>query len=147
MLDFGFYNMDCMKGMAQFPDKYFDLAVVDPPYGIGCMSMTYTTSGAVRTHGHAAAKRRDYRKQQKWDIRPSEEYFTELFRISRKQIIWGAITFLIIYRLQEVSWYGTKERKIIWQMILLIVKWPGCLKAWELHAYFGIYGMACSRVI
>ena len=34
MLDFGFYNMDCMKGMKEFPDKYFDLAIVDPPYGI-----------------------------------------------------------------------------------------------------------------
>ena len=32
-LDFGFYNMDCMEGMKQFPDKYFDLAIVDPPYG------------------------------------------------------------------------------------------------------------------
>lgn len=35
MLEYGYYNMDCMKGMAEFPDKYFDLAVVDPPYGIG----------------------------------------------------------------------------------------------------------------
>ena len=35
MIDFGFYNMDCMKGVKEFPDKYFDLAVVDPPYGIG----------------------------------------------------------------------------------------------------------------
>lgn len=35
MLDFGFYNMDCMEGMKQFPDKYFDLAIVDPPYGDG----------------------------------------------------------------------------------------------------------------
>ena len=34
MLDFGFYNMDCMEGMKEFPDKYFDLAIVDPPYGI-----------------------------------------------------------------------------------------------------------------
>lgn len=34
MLEPGFYNMDCMQGMAQFPDKYFDLAIVDPPYGI-----------------------------------------------------------------------------------------------------------------
>lgn len=33
MLDFGFYNMDCMEGMKQFPDKYFELAIVDPPYG------------------------------------------------------------------------------------------------------------------
>lgn len=35
MLDFGFYNMDCMRGMKEFPDNYFDLAVVDPPYGGG----------------------------------------------------------------------------------------------------------------
>ena len=35
MLDFGFYNEDCMKGMKEFPDKYFDLAIVDPPYGDG----------------------------------------------------------------------------------------------------------------
>lgn len=35
MLDFGFYNMDCMDGMKEFPDKYFDLAIVDPPYGSG----------------------------------------------------------------------------------------------------------------
>ena len=34
MLDFGYYNMDCVEGMKQFPDKYFDLAIVDPPYGI-----------------------------------------------------------------------------------------------------------------
>lgn len=33
MLDFGYYNMDCMQGMEEFPDKYFDLAIVDPPYG------------------------------------------------------------------------------------------------------------------
>ena len=35
MLDFGFYNMDCMQGMKEFPDNYFDLAIVDPPYGDG----------------------------------------------------------------------------------------------------------------
>lgn len=89
MLDFGFYNMDCMEGMALFPDKFFDLAIVDPPYGIGCLSMNYTKSGAVRTHGHAEAQRRDYRKQQDWDIKPSEAYFAELQRVSKAQIIWG----------------------------------------------------------
>lgn len=35
MLDFGFYNRDCVEGMKEFPDKYFDLAIVDPPYGDG----------------------------------------------------------------------------------------------------------------
>jgi len=35
VLNFGFYKMDCMEGMKQFPDDYFDLAIVDPPYGAG----------------------------------------------------------------------------------------------------------------
>ena len=43
MLDFGFYNMDCMEGMKQFPDKYFDLAIVDPVYGD-------VTKGGYMTH-------------------------------------------------------------------------------------------------
>lgn len=46
MLDFGFYNMDCMDGMKEFPDKYFDLAIVDPPYGINVGQM----NSEERTH-------------------------------------------------------------------------------------------------
>ena len=46
MLDFGFYNMDCMEGMKEFPDKYFDLAIVDPPYGDG--GGTFNTSDGTR---------------------------------------------------------------------------------------------------
>lgn len=44
MLDFGFYNMDCMDGMKEFPDKYFDLAIVDPPYGSGGANWSLTTN-------------------------------------------------------------------------------------------------------
>ena len=83
------FNMDCLEAMRQMPNKAFDLAVVDPPYGIGVMSMNYTKSGAVRTHGYAAAKRRDYRKQSEWDVAPPQEYFNQLFRVSKKCIIWG----------------------------------------------------------
>lgn len=72
----GFYNMDCMQGMKQFPDKYFELAIVDPPYGI-----KINNSGRV---GHYGGKGKD------WDYnRPDEEYFKELFRISKDQIVWG----------------------------------------------------------
>jgi site-specific DNA-methyltransferase (adenine-specific) len=39
ILDFGFYNLDCMEGMKEFPDKYFELAICDPPYGIDVTSM------------------------------------------------------------------------------------------------------------
>lgn len=89
MIDFGFYNMDCVDGMAQFPDKFFDLAIVDPPYGIGVMTMNYTRSGATREYGRMAATRRDYFKQSQWDIAPDENYFKELFRVSNRQVIWG----------------------------------------------------------
>lgn len=81
--------MDCLKGMSEFPDGYFDLAICDPPYGIGVMTMNYTTSGSERKYGHMAANRRDYRKQGEWDVAPDKDYFDELFRVSKKQIIWG----------------------------------------------------------
>lgn len=75
--------------MRDMPDNAFDLAVVDPPYGIGVLTMNYTKSGAVRTHGRAKERRRDYRKQGEWDIKPSKEYFDQLLRVSKKQIVWG----------------------------------------------------------
>lgn len=88
MLDFGFYNMDCMQGMKQFPDKYFDWAIVDPPYGIGVGSMAYTNGVAIV--GNALAKRKDYSGHSEWDNKPpNQEYFDELIRVSKNQIIWG----------------------------------------------------------
>ena len=84
------YNMDCMDGMKQFPDKYFDLAVVDPPYGIGIGNMNFTKSGAIRPSRNVLAVRRDYRMEEDWDkARPDKNYFNELMRISKNQIIWG----------------------------------------------------------
>ena len=48
MLDFGFYNMDCMEGMKEFPDKFFDLAITDPPYGINVGQSSMGAGGALR---------------------------------------------------------------------------------------------------
>ena len=75
------YNEDCMIGMARYPDKYFDLAVVDPPYGMPEDS----------THGRGKLKNRilNNGSVERWDIAPQKEYFTELFRVSKMQIIWG----------------------------------------------------------
>lgn len=88
MLDFGYYNMDCMQGMKQFPDKYFDLAIVDPPYGIGENGSKNYTRGKL-------AKAKNYKAFAGMDSAPpSENYFTELFRVSKKQIIWGANHFI-----------------------------------------------------
>lgn len=87
MLDFGFYNMDCMGGMREFPDKYFDLAIVDPPYGIGYDSIAEKASGTKSKN--AATTKREYHGGG-WDVKPpDDEYFEELFRVSKNQIIWG----------------------------------------------------------
>lgn len=85
MLDFGFYNMDCMDGMKEFPDKYFDLAIVDPPYG-GVTQGGYMTN---KMSGGVAKNRNDYHLSLWQCEKPNKEYFEELFRVSKNQIIWG----------------------------------------------------------
>ena len=74
------YNMDCMEGMKQFPDKYFELAIVDPPYGIG----------ATRGGNGSRRKMYDRSNSNAWDDEPpKKEYWEELFRVSINQIIFG----------------------------------------------------------
>ena len=76
--------MDCMEGMKAFPDKFFDLAIVDPPYGLG----DRLEKGGGKLKNSPFAKL--YRESSKWDnAKPEAEYFTELFRVSKNQIIWG----------------------------------------------------------
>ena len=79
------YLMDCIEGMKQYPDKFFDLAVVDPPYGINI------NHNMGRRKGDKAS---DY-KRAYWDSEPPPiGYFYELFRVSKNQIIWGANHFI-----------------------------------------------------
>ena len=76
-------NEDNMELMARYPDKYFDLAIVDPPYGINVNMNMGVRKGEKKKH-----------KNKNWDKTiPSENYFNELFRISKNQIIWGANNF------------------------------------------------------
>ena len=78
-------NEDNMVLMSQYPDNYFELAIIDPPYGLGINKMNFTQSqkGGV-------AKRNDYSKITDWDKHiPSQSFFNELFRVSKNQIIWG----------------------------------------------------------
>ena len=73
------YNMDCMEGMKQFPDNFFELAIVDPPYGIG-----------DKFKGGKTGKMNFNEVVNKaWDKIPDDEYFDELARVSKNQIIWG----------------------------------------------------------
>ena len=79
------YNCDCMELMKTFADKQFDLAIVDPPYGIDVGN----DARAGVKFANAAVQRKDYAKKD-WDKSvPTEEYFLELFRISKHQVIWG----------------------------------------------------------
>ena len=90
------YNCDCMEFMKDIPDNFYDLAIVDPPYGIGI-----ETSGT-------------YFKQFKtkgWDNAiPKPEYFEELKRISKNQIIWGGNYFL--------EYLGSAKCFLIWDKMI-----------------------------
>lgn len=71
---------DCMDYMKDIPDKYFDLAIVDPPYGLPKDS----------SHGRGKLKNRIFNGNiEHWDVAPDKSYFDELFRVSKNQIIWG----------------------------------------------------------
>ena len=74
--------MDCMDLMREFPDKHFDLAIVDPPYGIG--------AGATNFKNGTSKSAKGYYRINDWDkTRPDAVYFGELQRVSKNQIIWG----------------------------------------------------------
>jgi site-specific DNA-methyltransferase (adenine-specific) len=89
------FHADCMKIMKQYPDKYFDLAIVDPPYGIGADNKN-NGKNSDRHEKTSKAKINTYKKTN-WDnATPNDEYFNELKRISKKQIIWGANYFGLV---------------------------------------------------
>ena len=80
------FNEDCMELMARYPDNYFDLAVVDPPYGISADIKNSTNKKQCKK---SALNSKNYGNQ-KWDSDvPTKEYFIELLRVSKEQIIWG----------------------------------------------------------
>ncbi len=91
-------NKDCMEAMKGFPDKFFDLAIVDPPYGINASNMSM---------GEGAG---EYRKPKTyhrgdWDRKcPDDTYFKELFRVSKNQIIWGANHFISKIPIDSPGW-------------------------------------------
>lgn len=95
------YNIDCLAGMARYPDKYFDLAIVDVPYGIG-------EDGGEKSRHHTQKK---YVKKD-WDSEPpKKEYFQELMRVSKNQIIWGANHFISLIPYNSSCWiFWDKDR-------------------------------------
>jgi site-specific DNA-methyltransferase (adenine-specific) len=77
------YNIDCLAAMREMPDNAFDLAIVDPPYGLG----SRLSDGGGKLKNTPMCKL--YRESTGWDSAPGKEYFDELFRVSKNQIIWG----------------------------------------------------------
>lgn len=91
------HNIDCMEYMATLPDKAFDLAIVDPPYGIG-------EDGAKNHSRCNLAVSTKYIPKQ-WDrAKPTREYIDELIRVSAHQIIWGANHFVSTLAIDSSSW-------------------------------------------
>lgn len=90
MLDFGYYCMDCMDGMKQFPDKYFDIAVVDPEYGRKEHGGRNRSGYVKQKNGSMIWVSDGQYENRGWDNEPPpKEYFDELMRVSKHQIIWG----------------------------------------------------------
>jgi site-specific DNA-methyltransferase (adenine-specific) len=100
--------MDCLDAMREFPDKFFSLAVIDPPYGIG------EDGRKSKSRMVASAKWKNpcntKHASKCWDDKPPEQsYFSELFRISKHQIIWGANHFISKIPLDSSCWLVWKK--------------------------------------
>jgi site-specific DNA-methyltransferase (adenine-specific) len=127
------YLGDCMELMAQYPDKHFDLAIVDPPYG--------AKDGVERTGGSWSKKYGG--KIKEWDIAPHDKYFTELFRVSKYQIICGGNYFnlppsrnFIIWRKHIAENFSMAMCEYLWTNIpgnAKFFKYPSCIEKDRFH--------------
>jgi site-specific DNA-methyltransferase (adenine-specific) len=120
MLQSGFYNMDCMDGMAQFPDKYFELAIVDPPYGLERFK-----------HGGSVINKYGDENGEWNNTKPTKEYFDELFRVSQCQIIWGANNFQLPPTEYFVIW--DKLNPVDFSFAMCEMAWTNCRKPAKIY--------------
>ncbi len=106
--------MDCMEGMGKFPDNYFELAIVDPPYGLG---------GKIVDGGSVSPLiKKANGKVKKWDKKPDLKYFKELDRTSKHQIIWGGNYF--VSKLNDCRCF------IVWDKTIHGNSYSDCEFAW-----------------
>ena len=109
---------NCMEIMKQYPDKYFQLACIDPPYGLDDWNNRGTNSE------HMNKKHMQLDKIKTWENNaPKKEYFDELFRVSKNQIIWGGNNFLEFLK-------NTREF-IIWDKLIRGMHFSDCEVAWS----------------
>jgi site-specific DNA-methyltransferase (adenine-specific) len=127
------FNIDCLKYMKNVPDKYFELAIVDPPYGINAPNMNMgsgrgyiSTSerlrkGRLNSGGGKLKDRALHKMAIEWDYKaPSPRYFKELFRVSKNQIIFGGNYFklspsrCIVVWDKKQSWNRFSQVELAW---------------------------------
>jgi len=127
-----FENIDCMEMLRKCPPKHFDLAIVDPPYGLG----SRLTEGGKKG-GMGSLRKLDDGKVTKWDSPPPQEYFEQLFRVSKNQIIWGGNYFLDYLYANDglIIWdkmNGTNslaDAEIAWKSL------PGTTRIFRMHHF------------
>jgi len=104
-------RMDCMDLMREFPDKHFDLAIVDPPYGIG----DRISDGGGVLGGRCYV---NMYREKRWDVKPDSNYIKELFRVSKNQIIWGGNYFELPPSRGIIAWDKMQEMPTLsaWEM-------------------------------
>jgi site-specific DNA-methyltransferase (adenine-specific) len=99
-------NEDNMQLMARYPDKYFELAIVDPEYGIGASKPSKKNAYAKQKNGSKLAVKQFQSKNKDWDLKTADQsYLDELYRVSKHQVIFGA------------NYYGLKGGMIVWDKL------------------------------
>lgn len=130
-------NMDCLLGMKEFPDKFFDLAICDPPYG----------------NGHDFGSRpsgKMYNEGKLWNERPSDKFFTELKRVSKNYIVWGGNYFTQLWPCKDfVIWDKRQPEGISFAMVeLAATSFDGVAKLFftKPAGERGFYTVDCKRI-
>lgn len=121
-------NRDCMEAMAEFPDNYFDLAIVDPPYGININTNMGRRKGDKKSNYHK------FHGEDK--SIPPAEYWNELFRVSKNQIVWGG-NYMIEYLTPSPCWLmwdkGFSEEVTFAQYELAWTSFKSSAKKYDKH--------------
>ena len=113
------HNMDCMEFMKDIPDKFYDLAICDPPYGIGLVK-TKNGSWGIRKPEQAENASKDF----DWDFaKPTKEYIVELFRVSKNQILFGANHYIEVVPYNSPCW-------LVWDKVNGESYFADCELAW-----------------
>ena len=120
MSEINITNEDNMELMKRYPDNYFELAIVDVPYGSDNIQGGYKLGNSG---GKGAAKQKVYNKAIWKHSAPDIKYFNELFRVSKNQIIWGANHFISKMPIDSPCW-------IIWDKKNGNTKFADCELAW-----------------